>query len=194
MTKLIMLLLVMCTNIKLLDDSNPAIVYAGSLERVDFGEEKEDKGFVHVQLARRNTSYAFHSINPRPFVTLDLNLTQAIHPNKAILDALQNRKLPAVCCAFAINQSRTIALLDEKAIKQATSSALTMRLQPMIEINQNRARIPNLNESVTSTPMAALETYLTEVAPERKSALLARAQDVMQELVHELHSNDEDNN
>ena len=43
-----------------------------------FGEEKEDKGFIHVELSRGNTKYSFRSINPRPFVTLDLNLINAI--------------------------------------------------------------------------------------------------------------------
>src|SRR5262249_38355832 len=37
----------------------PSIVYAGSLERVDFGEQKEDKGFVHVELERNNTKFQF---------------------------------------------------------------------------------------------------------------------------------------
>ena len=180
---------------QIIRDRNPAIVYSGSLERVDFGEEKEDKGFVHVQLARQNTSYAFHSINPRPFITIDLNLTEASNPTNIILDALKKSNIAGsvLRIRYRINQEQ-LSLLDEKAIKQATAGALTMRLQPMIEINQNRARIPKLNESVTTTPMVALETYLTEVAPERKSALLSRAQGIMQELVHELHSNDEDNN
>jgi exonuclease SbcD len=166
--------------------SNPAIVYAGSLERVDFGEEKEDKGFIHVQLARLNTRYGFQSINPRPFVTCDLNLTQAIDPNKAILDALTQSLIPGCVLRirYTINQEQ-LAQLDERAIKQAAASALSLRLQPIIEINQNRARIPDLNESVAATPMAALETYLDAVAPERKTTLLARAQTIMHELRQE---------
>ncbi len=166
--------------------SNPAVVYAGSLERVDFGEEKEDKGFVHVHLSRRNTRYTFQSINPRPFVTCNLNLTQAIDPNKAMLDALARCLIPGCVLRirYTINQDQ-LAQLDEKAIKQAAASALSLRLQPIIEINQNRARIPDLNESVAATPIAALETYLDAVAPERKSALLARAQTIMQEITTE---------
>ena len=169
--------------------SNPAIVYAGSLERVDFGEEKEDKGFVHVQLARRNTRYSFQSISPRPFVTCDLNLTQAIDPQKAILDALAQALIPGCVLRirYTINQEQ-LTQLDEKAIKQAASSALSVRLQPIIEVNQNRARIPNLNESVAATPLTALETYLDAVAPERKNTLLARAQIIMQDLRQETNN------
>lgn len=163
--------------------NNPAIVYAGSLERVDFGEEKEDKGFVHVQLARKNTRYDFKSISPRPFVTCDLNLTQAINPTQAILDALAQAIIPGCILRvrYTINQEQ-LAQLDEKAIKQAASSALSTRLQPIIEMNQNRGRIPDLNESVVAAPIAALETYLNAVAPERKSSLLARAQAIVQEM------------
>jgi len=61
--------------------SEPAIVYAGSLERVDFGEEREDKGFLHVQVERGHCRYEFHSIQPRPFVTVSVNLVDAEEPS-----------------------------------------------------------------------------------------------------------------
>jgi len=163
--------------------SKPAIVYAGSLERVDFGEEKEDKGFIHVQLARHNTRYGFQSIAPRPFVTCDLNLTQSIEPNKAILDALKQSFIPGCVLRirYTVNQEQ-LSQIDEKSIKQATSAALSIRLQPIIEVNQNRARIPDLNEKIAAKPMAALETYLDTVAPDRKKDLLARARTIINEL------------
>jgi hypothetical protein len=91
---------------------------------------------------------------------------------------------------YKIKQEQ-LAELDEKAIRQAASSALTVRLlPPEIEMSQNRTRMPQLNESIAATPMAALETYLTEVAPERKEALMARAQTIMEELRQELHNED----
>jgi len=181
---------------QIIRDSKPAIVYAGSLERVDFGEEKEDKGFIHVKLERGNTRYAFHSISPRPFVTIDLNLSQASDPTKAILDAISRSLIPG--CVLRIRykiKQEQLAILDEKAIRQAASTALTMRLlPPEIEMSQNRTRMPQLNESIAATPMAALDTYLSEVAPERKPNLLARAQTIMEELRQELHNENSNGN
>jgi hypothetical protein len=91
---------------------------------------------------------------------------------------------------YKIKQEQ-LSEFDEKAIKQAAATALTVRLlPPEIEMDPNRTRMPQLNESVAASPMAALETYLTEVAPERKEVLVARAQSIMEELRQELHNED----
>ena len=34
----------------------PAVVYSGSIERVDFGERKEDKGFCFVKIIEKGTT------------------------------------------------------------------------------------------------------------------------------------------
>lgn len=69
----------------------PAIVYAGSLERVDFSEEREDKGFVEVFLARKATEYKFHSINPRPFLTVEVNLSASEDPTARLCDVVEQK-------------------------------------------------------------------------------------------------------
>ena len=41
--------------------AHPPVVYSGSLERIDFGEEKEPKGWVMAQVARGHTTYTVYS-------------------------------------------------------------------------------------------------------------------------------------
>jgi exonuclease SbcD len=57
--------------------SNPPAVYAGSPERVDFGEEHEPKGFVLVEIlpsaAGRQTSWRFEELPSRVFRTLRID-------------------------------------------------------------------------------------------------------------------------
>ena len=181
---------------QIIRDAKPAIVYAGSLERVDFGEEKEDKGFIHIELSRANTKYSFRSINPRPFITIDLNLKSAIDPTKDIIQAISNSLIPG--CVLRIRykiRQEQLAELDERAIKQAASAALTVRLlPPEIEMDQNRTRMPQLNENIAASPIVALETYLNEIAPERKETLLTRARTIMEELKQELHNENANDN
>ncbi len=57
--------------------THPPVVYAGSPERVDFGEERETKGYVLVDLERTETgdwraSWTFEPLPTRPFLTLKI--------------------------------------------------------------------------------------------------------------------------
>lgn len=48
----------------------PPVIYAGSLERVDFTEEKDKKGFVWVELDEASINWNFIEVDSRPFTTL----------------------------------------------------------------------------------------------------------------------------
>lgn len=58
--------------------SVPPAVYAGSPERIDFGEEHEAKGFVSLTISddgtgARRTEWEFHELPARPFRTLTID-------------------------------------------------------------------------------------------------------------------------
>jgi len=60
---------------------NPPVVYAGSLERLDFGEEADDKGFYVVDIetaeeGSRRTSFEFRALSGRRFRTVNVSLEQ----------------------------------------------------------------------------------------------------------------------
>src|SRR3989338_7090324 len=52
--------------------SNPPVVYAGSPHRIDFGEEKEDKGIILVDI-QKTTTFQFVSTNSRKFLTIEVD-------------------------------------------------------------------------------------------------------------------------
>ena len=64
------------------DGIGPAVAYSGSLQRVDFSEEADDKGFCVIDIdpaapqGRRLTDFRFERIAARPFVTVDANLPE----------------------------------------------------------------------------------------------------------------------
>lgn len=53
---------------------NPPVVYSGSLERIDFSEEEEKKGFVLVETARGKTVAHFVEVPVRKFLTIDVQI------------------------------------------------------------------------------------------------------------------------
>jgi DNA repair protein SbcD/Mre11 len=171
--------------------ANPAIVYAGSLERVDFGEEREDKGFVHVKIERNNTSFEFKSINPRPFITVGLDLVDQADPLEKICQKIEQTITPGCVLRvrYKVSQEQ-MAAIDEARIRKACQSALIFRLHPEIAAVPGRARLPQLNESTAASPMVALETYLDEFAPDRKENLISLARQVMDEVSAKFQGNE----
>jgi len=52
--------------------ASPPIVYAGSIDRIDFGEEHEDKGWVLVDVPEKgHAEWEFHKVAARPFLTIE---------------------------------------------------------------------------------------------------------------------------
>jgi exonuclease SbcD len=66
------------------DDGHPPVVYAGSLERIDFGEEGQPKGFCWVELARGETAWEFVEVDARRFVTVRADVRDALNPLMAL--------------------------------------------------------------------------------------------------------------
>jgi exonuclease SbcD len=168
---------------QVLREAAPAVVYAGSLERVDFSEEKEDKGFVHVHVAREETTYEFVSIDPRPFVTVDVDACDSTDATAAVARAVADAVVDGCVLRvrYRLREEQT-ALFDQQVVMNAAASASMVHLKPDIVVAQRESRIPSLTESTAVTPLAALETYLDNVAPERKERLMSRASDLVSRL------------
>ena len=72
----------------------PAIVYSGSIERVDFGERKEEKGFCFINLERKKTTHQFIEVPTRQFIQVEVKLNpDNEYHTQQIIDALQKHTL-----------------------------------------------------------------------------------------------------
>ena len=79
--------------------SNPPVVYAGSLERLDFSEAEDDKGFYLVEIetdgetGKRRVSFDFHQVIGRRFLTIEVNIEpEDAEPTATVLKAIAEQE------------------------------------------------------------------------------------------------------
>ncbi len=158
---------------------NPWVVYPGSIERVDFSEEKEDKGFVLVDLVRGQTQMQFCPLPVRRFLTIQVDLTSGDDPQAMLLAAIVPEQVQdAVVRLIYQVRAEQLATIDNSAIHAALAIAHSYTIQPELVSELVRSRLPELGVGVNIEPLAALKAYLNnrddlqELAPD----LLATAQ------------------
>jgi len=157
----------------------PWVVYPGSIERVDFSEEKEDKGFVLVELARGQTQMQFCPLPVRRFLTLQVDLSAADDPQAALLAAIAPDQVQdAVVRLIYQVRAEQLTAIDNSAIHAALAIAHSYTIQPELVSQLARSRLPELGVGVNIEPLAALQAYLESRADLQELApdLLAAAQ------------------
>lgn len=96
------------------------IVYVGSVERIDWGEREEDKGFVSVDTDEK--SWEFVKLETRPMVKIELDLTSSQNPTQDILDGLPGNMDGALLRLFLKGPEGLRSKINEKKVGEALST------------------------------------------------------------------------
>ncbi len=168
---------------------HPPIVYPGSIERIDFGEEGEDKGCIIVDLgAKGETQWRFHKLSARPFVTIAVDVRGVSDPMEPVLSAIGRRSLRGAVVRLKIEaRPEQEGMVRTEAIRQAIEEAgASFVAAVVVEVERSaRGRLARDDASVLDglTPRRALELYLRQKTPplteERIAALLAAADELL---------------
>lgn len=160
----------------------PPIVYPGSIERVDFSEEKEDKGFVLVELSRGSTQFEFCPLPVRPFRTIEVKLSNAEDPQAKLLQKLQPELIrDAVVRLIYHIRSDQLDQIDTPALHHALSLAHSYTIHPELVSQLARPRLPELGVGTSIAPLEALQAYLAnrEDLRDIEADMLAVAQSLL---------------
>jgi DNA repair protein SbcD/Mre11 len=169
--------------------STPPVIYSGSLERLDFGEEKDDKGFyvidIEVRDGRKIVEHHFHRLDGRRFFTLEKTLDEGeMNPTGSVLKLLaENRSdIAGAIVQLKLKMPESVGpLLRDSEIKNALKDAYYFAIGREVE-RQSRSRLGGEHDEALS-PRQALEKYLNmkNVPESRRKVLLAKAEELLAE-------------
>ena len=169
---------------------NPYAVYAGSLQRVDFGEERDDKGFCVVEIdtsqpqGSRLRSFEFVKNSARKFVTIDVKLTAGDEdPTASVIKTIESLGLNDAIVRLRITLPAELeALLLESRIRDALRPAHYVASISKDVVDRTRTRIQDSNARGLS-PKDALRLYFDtrNVPDDRAKVLMQYAEDLISE-------------
>ena len=165
--------------------SHPPVVYPGSIERIDFGEAKERKGFVLADVGRGKTTWEFVRLNTRPFLDFAVDTPSGDTFMEDVMAGLP----PAASAEGAICRLRLTyprdwePLLDEKAITDYFENAFSIQIQKH-RLMEKRARLGDTADVESLTPEELLHTYWLSVdlGEDEITAMQALAREVLAEV------------
>lgn len=141
------------------------MVYSGSLERVNFGEAKEDKGFEVVELkeiaGKWKATHEHVSTNPRPFVEIKIGLTKdGANPTQEVVDEISKHNVKDAVVKVTINVPTDSAHdIDDAAVRHALRESFFIAA---ISKNISRVTRETLGETPEElSPLQALDRYFT---------------------------------
>lgn len=161
----------------------PPVVYPGTPERIDFGEESEPKGWVEAtftqNLENRERGRCFwehHASNARPFLTVERDLrdlgqlaesefVQHVAGQISNLRAVRGGLAPVLRLRYSVTSEQAPGVRPSRLVQAARDAGAfwVSTVEPTITGDSREVRVPGLSREIR--PEAALEKWLA-AAPE----------------------------
>jgi exonuclease SbcD len=171
---------------------NPPMVYAGNLERLDFSEEADEKGFYMVEIepdkeaGKRRVTFDFHQVDARRFLTISAEVPPGdTDPTATVLRAIapqaEKVKDAIVRLQLSLPEETPISSGRESDLREALKGAYYVTIARDIK-REARRRLGSWTAEEIK-PLDALKTWLEskKVTPERIKVLMEYGEKLLQD-------------
>ncbi|HWP93593.1 MAG TPA: exonuclease SbcCD subunit D [Thermodesulfobacteriota bacterium] len=152
------------------ENSTPPVVYSGSIERIDFTEEKEKKGFVLGEIFKDENGwrcdFKFVETPARRFLTVEVKGKVENMDEAKVLEHLPREDIKDAVIRVRCVVSRPEDRINEKMIREALSEAYSVKIEKIFEKPERVIRQSELSR--TTDVMDALDRYIRS-KPELKN-------------------------
>ncbi len=155
------------------------VVYSGSIERIDFGERKESKGFCSVKIDKKVCTFDYIQLPIRPMVQIEVELVDGRDFTRQIIDEIEKVDISgAIVKILYYLKSGKSDKVDLFAVSRACAKAYF--LAAVVPIFQPAAREKRAVLSVDMDFNLLLEKYFDSknLDKQRRAALLEKAQEL----------------
>ena len=164
---------------------DPPVIYSGSPQRIDFGEEKEEKGFVIVNISTpAQTTYDFVPSDARKLLTIRVSLQEEeVEPTEIILKEIKKHDVENKVVRLIIDIPASVSKeISMDKIKKALDSAYFIAGISRNVERKERTILEGQEEVERLTPIEALQKYFEskKYSPEKIKQLEKYAASILE--------------
>jgi len=142
------------------EGNHPPVVYAGSIERVNFGEANEEKGFYLVHVEKGKTVLEWQPLKTRQYLTCEVEIRSPESIMELIWAKMPSKEtIAGKIFRLILSYNRDWeTLIDEAALRKYAEDAFEFKIvrRPIIDV---RSRLPEGIDISHLSPLDLLKLY-----------------------------------